>query len=160
MTAPAMPPQAQVIQSPSMQKKTGCGCCLTGCLAMIALSIVLIIAGYFGVRYSTNIIFSDRVVMWSYENIAKPKIEQMLPPTMTPAEKKRVLSETDATLKEFLALPPEEKSVLKKEGVTALYYLSQDQVIPPEKIPHLMQFIQKHVDRIQENPAESPRIMQ
>jgi hypothetical protein len=49
---------------------------------------------------------------------------------------------------------------MKKEALIALYYYSQNQVIPPEKIPHLMKFIEMHVNEIQNGPAENPRLIQ
>ncbi len=140
-------------------KKSGCGCWLWGCGTLFALLIVTVIGAVVALKFATDFVVSDRFVLWSYENIAKPKIEAMLPPTMSTAQKKRVLAQTDAALKEFIALPAEEKAEMKKEVLTALYYLSQDQVVPPEKIPHLAKFIDKYIQEFQE-PADSPRLIQ
>lgn len=166
MTTPPLPnPNPTASQNFAMpaKKSKGCSCCFVGCLFLVVLLIILLIGTYFGFRYSSDIIFSDSVVTWTYQNVARPKIEQMLPSNMSPAEKQTVLAQADQAMSDFATLSVEEKRVLRKEGLTALYYYSQNQIIPPEKIPHLIQFIEKEEKALREkgntfNPT--PRLTQ
>ncbi len=143
-----------------MQKKSGCGCCLWGCFILFIVAIISLVGGYFGLRYATNLILSDQAVTWAYQNIARDKIRQMLPPNWSEAEKDRVMAQADAGLQEFFTLPPEQKEVLKKEALIAIQYYSQGQIIPPEKIPNLQAFIERQIQGFEGRPANSPRLLQ
>jgi hypothetical protein len=156
---PAPAPVAPQAYAMPKKKSGGCGCCLLGCFGSIAVLIIALVAGYFVLRNSPDILLSDTVVQWTYTNYARPKIEQFLPTTMTPAEKQRALSIGDQSLKDYLALSDEQKSVLRKEAMTALTYYSQGQVIPHDKIPNLILFIKKQEQAYEQfNPT--PRLTQ
>ncbi len=146
--------------SPTMPKKSGCGCCLWGCFGLIVLAILFLVGGYFGLRYSTDLMFSDTTVSFVYKNYGRKKIEEVLPANMTPAEKQRVLAQTDATLQEYLDLPSEAKSQMRKEAMIALKYYSQGQIIPYDQIPVLKAFIDKQMKDFEGRPADSPRLLQ
>jgi hypothetical protein len=143
-----------------MPKKSGCGCCLWGCFGFLVLSVIFLVGSYFGIRYASDWVLSDRSVTWIYQNYARDQIRTMLPPQWSDAEKNRVMAQADASLQEFLTLPPEQKALLKKEAMTALYYYSQSQVIPPEKIPNLTNFLNRQMENFQGRPANSPRLLQ
>lgn len=139
---------APPIQNPP--KKKGCGCFLTGCLGSL-LVLALIFAGlgvatYYAFR---NADVADGVVLWTYKNVARPKIVELLPPNMSAAQKAQALKVADDTIQKYLELTPAEKSVLLKEAAVASWYLSQDKAVPPDKIPNLTKFIEGHVQGYQ-----------
>lgn len=162
LNTPPQPYQQQPVypQTPPMPKKSGCGCCLWGCFLMLILAVVFSIGGYFGIRYAADWMLSDQTVTWAYNNYGRQKIRSLLPPNMSEAEKNRIMSQADASLQDFFALSPEEKKVLKKEAMEAIFLYSQGQVIPPEKIPNLQKFIQKQMKAFEERPADSPNLLQ
>jgi len=160
MTPPLNPAPTMTVPQ-AMPKKKGCGCCLWGCFGLGMVAILLIIGSYIGIRYATYFVLSDSAARWAYTSYARPKIMTMLPPNWSEAQKTQVMGQADQAFEEFLALPPEEKAEMKKEAVTALYYYSQNQMIPPEKIPHLQPFIEKQINRFQNlPPTNSPNLMQ
>ncbi|MGH7831855.1 MAG: hypothetical protein ACREP8_16960 [Candidatus Binatia bacterium] len=159
----ALSPQTTVqtpLQSTVPPRKSGCGCWLWGCLTLVILAVLGSVGFALLLYFSPDILLSDTVIEWTYRNYGRPQIEAMLPHDMSAAEKKRILREADATLQDFLNLSNEQKERLKEEAMTALYYYSQNQVIPPEKIPNLIMFIETHIERFKYSPQDAPRLMQ
>lgn len=127
-------------------KKSGCGCCLWGCFTILTVFCLVVIGGGIAFWYGMkNFTVPDTAVLWTYEKVIRPKIEETLPPNMDPAQRQQVLKTADFGLKRYLQLSPDQKNVILKEAVTASYYYSQNQVIPPEKIPNLSKFIEETV---------------
>lgn len=127
--------------TPPKPKKKGCGCFTCGCVGFIILIIFMIggsVAFWYGMK---NFAVPDTVIMWTYENVARPKILETLPPNMPESEKQQIMQAADFGVKRYLELPPSEKKILFKEAITASFYYSNNQVIPPDKIPHLSKFI-------------------
>jgi len=143
-----------------MQKKKGCGCCLWGCLGLGVIAIMMVVGGYFGVRYIGGWVMSDNAVVWVYQNYARTEIRKKLPPDWSEAQKDRVMNQADVSLKEYLALPPDQKKVIKQEAIIAMEYYSKGQVIPYDKIPNLKAFVEKQINAFQGLPAGSPRLLQ
>ena len=128
--------------APTQPKKKGCGCFTCGCFGFIFIIVFMIVgsvAFWYGMKSFT---VPDAFIVWTYENVARPKIMKTLPPNMSAREKQQVMQAADFGVKRYLELPSDEKKVMFKEAITASFYLSNDQVVPPDKIPHLMKFIE------------------
>lgn len=144
MTLEAGVQSPEVQQSIPPQKKKGCGCCLGGCLAGLVLFLLLTVGGSLAFWYGlTNFRVPDTAIMWTYENVVRPKIAENLPANLSPQQKEQVLEAADFGVKRYLTMPESQKRALLKEAMIASYYYSQNQVIPPDKIPNLLQFIQE-----------------
>lgn len=142
VTAPTIPP-----------KKKGCGCFLWGCFGTLGILFLFIFGGSISFWYGMkNFAVPDTVVLWTYEQVIRPKIEENLPPNYSAAEKERVLKTADFGVKRYLELPPGKKKALFKEALIATYYYSNQQVIPPEKIPNLRVFIEETVKSYKQGP--------
>jgi hypothetical protein len=134
-------------------KKSGCGCCLWGCFATLLVAALMIVGGGMAFWYGMKTLaIPDTAVMWTYEKVIRPKIEETLPPNMNPAQRQQVLKTADFGVKRYMELSPDQKKIILKEALTASYYYSQQQVIPPEKIPNLSKFIQETVQVYKEGP--------
>jgi len=127
---------------------------------MGVLLIITLVGGYFGLRYVGSWVMSDQAVVWVYENYARTEIRKKLPPDWSEAQKDRVMSQADVSVKEYIALPPEQKKVLKQEALVAFEYYSKGQVIPYDKIPNLKAFVEKQINAFQGLPENSPRLLQ
>lgn len=148
MTQATAQPPTQAPSAPEVpKKKTGCGCFLWGCFGTLFLLFLFTVGGgvtlWYGFKNFTT--FTDPVILWSYQNIARPKIIETLPPNLSRQEKQRVMGSIDSGVQKYVDLTPGEKKVLLKELVLASYYYSQNQIIPPEKIPNLRKFIESHI---------------
>ncbi|MDX1386076.1 MAG: hypothetical protein R3257_00695 [bacterium] len=131
------------LTQPPTEKKKGCGCCLSGCLVFLGIFVIFTVGGTITFWYGmTNLSVPDPVVQWAYENVVRPKIVENLPPNVSPQQKKQILQAADFGVERYLNMPDSEKRAILKEAMIAGYYYSRNQVIPPEKIPNLMQFIQ------------------
>lgn len=126
------------------KKKGGCGCCLGGCLTTLAIVVILLIGGgaalWYGMKSFT---IPDQAVVWTYQNLIRPKIIEVLPPSFNAQQKQQVLQAADFGLERYLKLSSSEKRALGKEMLIAIYYFSQDKVIPPDEIPNLTQFVEE-----------------
>jgi len=134
-------------------KKKGCGCCLWGCFGLGVVAVLFVIGAFLGLRMATDFVLSDGAAKWVYNNYGREAIKKALPENLTADQKDRVMQETDKTLDEFFALPPEEKSVLKQEAVEAYWLYERKQIIPPEKIAHLKPYLEKVLARYQSIPG-------
>lgn len=140
----SMPP-ATYQQQPA-QKKSGCGGCGCGCFSG-CLIILLLIGGFiaavyfFGFKDDRYIGHIDRVVIWTYQGAIRPKLADQFTTGMPDEERTRFLQLSDAAVDKYLALPPPEKKAILSEAAVAFWYLQNGSILPPEKIPHLKQFI-------------------
>ena len=127
-------------------KKKGCGCFLSGCLGFF-LILALIFAGLGVATYYAlqNADVADKAVLWTYKNVARPKIVELLPPHMPEAQKARTLKLADQAVQNYIELPADEKAILLKEATIASWYYSQDKVVPPNEIPNLTKFIEANL---------------
>ncbi len=154
-TAPAGPTPYQ----PMPRKKGGCcSCgCLSGCLGVILLIIGMGVGFWYFVLYDAHYVQrADTVISWTYYNVARPKIIDTFSAGMSDQERQQFLQMTDSGVQKYMTLPPEEKQAILSESTTALYYLWTQQVLPPEKIPHLKAF----ADRLQQDWEQPMRQMQ
>ena len=130
--------------NPAPRKKGGCGCCLGGCLTTLLVLVILLLGGgaamWYGMKSFT---IPDQVVVWSYQNVIRPKILETLPPTMKPQQKQQILQAADFGLQRYISMTPSEKRALGKEIMIALYYYSQNKIIPPDEIPNLTRFAEE-----------------
>jgi hypothetical protein len=139
---PNLPPGTYQQSAP---KKSGCGCgcgCFSGCLIILLLIGGFIAAVYFfGFRDDRYIGHIDRVVVWTYQGAIRPKLASQFTTGMPDEERTRFLQLSDAAVDKYLALPPQEKKAILSEAVVAFWHLQNGSILPPEKIPHLKQFI-------------------
>lgn len=134
-------------------KKSGCGCCLWGCFLTLFIAALIIVGGGVAFWYGMKTLaVPDTAILWTYEKVIRPKIEESFPPNMKPENKQKILKTADFGVKRYLELPADQKKIILKEAVTASYYYSQNQVIPPEKIPNLSKFIEETVEVYQQGP--------
>ncbi len=126
------------------RKKGGCGCCLGGCLVTLLIVALITIGGGAAMWYGAkSFSIPDKVVVWSYQNVIRPKIIETLPSTMKPKQKQQILQAADFGLERYLSMSSEDKRALGKEFMIAIYYYSQNKMIPPEEIPHLTKFAEE-----------------
>lgn len=138
---------------PATPKKKGCGCCLGGCLTSLFIFFLLTVGtGVFFWYGMKNLTIPDPAVLWIYENAVRPQIEKSLPPNLNPNQKRQILKTADFGVRRYLQLTPARKKAILKEAVIASYYYSNQQIIPPEKIPNLNAFIQETVEAYQQGP--------
>jgi len=148
---------APLVESPNMAppapRKRGCGC-FTGCLAFLGIVFIFLIGSGVALWYAFQNAgdISDKMVQWTYYNVARPQIIENLPPNLKESEKERILNTSDNAVNSYLTLPPQKKKVLLKEAFIAVYYYSQDQIIPPNQIPNLQKFIEEQVGVYQGRP--------
>ncbi len=139
-------------------KKNGRSRWAVGCFStLLGLSLLTVggLAGFWHTLKNAGP-FSDKVVTWSYQHLAKPNIANRLPDSWTEEKKQSFLTMTDTTLQDYLALPQAEKRLLLEEAFHAAYALSQNQVLPPGALTHLLPFIESHWERFQEASDPSP----
>jgi len=136
-------------QTPPTPKKSGCGCWLWGCMGTLLVLLLIAIGSgvtfWYGMKHFVDA--ADPVVLWTYRNMIRPEVVEKMPPNMPAEEKNRILDMMDSGVEKYTDLTTEEKGVLLKEAITAAYYLSQDQIVPPEKIPNLSEFIKEHAKK-------------
>ncbi|MFO1463510.1 MAG: hypothetical protein U1F66_07005 [bacterium] len=140
---PYSPTPGQTPYQPMPRKQGGCcGCgCFSGCLAVILLIVGLGVGfWYFVIHDARYVQHSDTLIVWTYRNVVRPKIIESFSAGKTEAERQHFLQMTDGAVDKYVSLPPEEKQAILGEAATALWYLWTQQVLPPEKIPHLTQF--------------------
>ena len=125
-------------------KKSGCGCCgcMFGCLFIIVAMLGSLVGAYFFLDFGPII---ERQLYSSYKGQIRPLIEQKLALKMGPAERQQTMAGLDFVLDEYMKLPEDEKKPLRKEIKLYLWYEIEGQKVPPEKVPHLLQF-QKQVE--------------
>jgi hypothetical protein len=125
-------------------------------LGTLLVSLLIVIgsgvAVWYGLRNFAET--ADPLVLWTYQNVIRPKVLEQLPPNLPAQEKQEVLDLMDSGVQKYLALTAEEKKSILKEGLIAAYYFSQHQIVPPEKIPHLSAFIKEHIKK--PLPAKNP----
>ena len=144
--------------SPSPRKKNGCTYWITGCFSVLLLLSLLTLGGLAGFWYALKSAgpFSDKILIFSYQHLARPKIASQIPDNWTEEKKQRFLAMADTTLQDYLALPEAEKRLLLNEALTAAYALAQNKVMPPGTLKHLLPFIESHWENFQESSDASP----
>ncbi|MCE9625086.1 MAG: hypothetical protein K8R69_06495 [Deltaproteobacteria bacterium] len=143
-----------------MQRKKGgcCGCgCFSGCLVLLLLIVGMVVGfWYFVIHNASYVQQSDTVIVWAYRNVARPKMIEMFAAGMNEQERSHFLQMTDGAIDKYVALPADEKQAILAESTTALWYLWSEQMLPPEKIPHL----QKFAEDLQKGWAPTPQQIQ
>jgi hypothetical protein len=143
------PPYAPPVgQAPSQPTKSGCGCCgcLAGCFALILIPPILFLILYFTVDLGK---VGDQTMIWSYYNVVRPRIIEPAMKNASEEEKKRTLLVMDHYVQAYQTLPDAERKLVRQEAFTYLYYQSQNQQPPPEKVAHLNKFIQDQIKTLQ-----------
>lgn len=141
---PSFTPPPQGFQQP--QKKGGCcGCgCFSGCLVVLLLIVGLGVGFWYLVFHNARYVqHTDALIVWTYRNVARPKIVDTFSTGMSDAERQQFLALTDGAVEKYLALTPEDKQAILGEATTALWYLWTQQMLPPDQIPHLKKFAEE-----------------
>lgn len=152
-----MPPP-QSFQQPR-QKGGCCGCgCFSGCLAVILLIVGLGVGFWYLIFHNAAYVqHADTMIVWTYRNVARPKIVESFSTGMNDAEREHFLQMTDGAVDKYVSLPPEEKQAILNEATMALWYLWTQQMLPPEKIPHLKKFAEELQDTWEAPTSRMPR---
>src|SRR4030095_8830446 len=152
-------PTGQPVGHPAGQPtKSGCGCCgcLFGCLAVLLIPPLILLILYFTVDVGK---FGDQAMVWTYYNVVRPRVIEPAMKNTTDTQKQQALAVMDHYVEAYQKLPDAERKLIRQEAMTYLYYESQNQKAPPEKVQHLNQFIQSQIQILQQKyPQGVPSI--
>jgi hypothetical protein len=136
-------------------KKSGCGCCgcLAGCLAVILLPIIAMMVLYFTVDFGK---VGDSSLVWSYRHVVRPQILEPSLKDLKPTDKAMALDIFDSYVDAYEKLPDVERKQIREELWNYVYYQSQDQPVPPEKVMHFNRFIQDQMEVLKKKYPQIP----
>jgi len=152
-TASSTPPPMATPATPV--KKSGCGCCgcLVGCLAVILIPIIALVVLYFTVDFGK---MGDRAADWTYHSVIRPQILEPSLKDLKPEDRAMALDIFDSYVDAYEKLPDVQRKQIREELWNYVYYQSQQQPVPPEKVVHLNQFIQNQMEVLKRKYPQIP----
>ena len=153
-TATPTPPPPMATPAPQTTKSS-CGCCgcLGGCFAVILIPIIALIVFYFTVDFGK---VGDSTLVWSYRNVIRPQILEPSLKDLKPEEKAMTLDIFDSYVAAYEKLPDQERKQIREELWNYMYYQSQNQPVPPDKVMHLNRFIQTQMEVLKKKYPQIP----